>query len=121
VSFEYTKILEEAQPNCLPKNQSLKRRIEGVVVSRWGPAMSCTRKEAELLQTSYKDCMGEKNMIPELPTRAYQNSKRRSEIPFWLGLWWGFIERVQTEFLSNHDQNLQQQGVCSDSRDVTHH
>ena len=34
---------------------------------------------------------------------------------------WGFLEHVQTEFISNHDQNLQTCGVCSDPGGVTHH
>jgi hypothetical protein len=40
--------------------------------------------------------------------------------PSELGFCWGFLERVQTEF-SNHNQNLQQHGVYSDSTSVTHH
>jgi hypothetical protein len=32
-----------------------------------------------------------------------------------------FLERVQTEFFSNRDQNLQQLGVCSGPKSVTHH
>jgi hypothetical protein len=38
-----------------------------------------------------------------------------------LGFCWGFLERVQTEFFSNLDQNLQQLGVCSGPRSATHH
>jgi hypothetical protein len=34
---------------------------------------------------------------------------------------WGFLERVQTEFFSNRDQNLQQLSVCSGSKSATHH
>jgi hypothetical protein len=33
----------------------------------------------------------------------------------------GFLERVQTEFFSNRDQNLQQLGVCSVLKSATHH
>jgi hypothetical protein len=38
-------------------------------------------------------------------------------------LWfcWGFLERVQTEFFSNREQNLQQLGVCSGPKSETHH
>ena len=38
-----------------------------------------------------------------------------------IGFCWGFLERVQTEFFSNRDQNLQQLGVCSGSKSATHH
>jgi hypothetical protein len=38
-----------------------------------------------------------------------------------LGFCWGFLERVQTEFFSNHDQNLQQLGVCSGPKSANHH
>jgi hypothetical protein len=34
---------------------------------------------------------------------------------------WGFLERVQIEFFSNHKQSLQQLGACSDPRSVTLH
>jgi hypothetical protein len=33
----------------------------------------------------------------------------------------GFLERVQTEFFSNRNQNLQQLGVCSGLKSATHH
>jgi hypothetical protein len=38
-----------------------------------------------------------------------------------IGFCWGFLERVQTEFFSNRDQNLQQLGVCSGPKSATHH
>jgi hypothetical protein len=38
-----------------------------------------------------------------------------------LGFCWGFLEWVQTGFFSNHDQNLQQLGVCSVPKSETHH
>jgi hypothetical protein len=38
-----------------------------------------------------------------------------------LGFCWDFLERVQTEFFSNRDQNLQQLGVCSGPKSATHH
>jgi hypothetical protein len=38
-----------------------------------------------------------------------------------LGFCWGFLERVKTEFFSNHDQNLQQLGVWSGPKSATHH
>jgi hypothetical protein len=38
-----------------------------------------------------------------------------------LGFCWGFLERIQTEFFSNRDQNLQQLGVCSGPKSATHH
>jgi hypothetical protein len=34
---------------------------------------------------------------------------------------WGFLERVQTELFSNHDQTLKQLGVCSDPSSATHY
>jgi hypothetical protein len=48
-------------------------------------------------------------------TRRFKNTARN-----W-GFVGGFLERVQTEFFSNHDQNLQQLGVCSGQKSVTHH
>jgi hypothetical protein len=38
-----------------------------------------------------------------------------------IGILLGFLERVQTEFFSNRDQILQQLGVCSGLKSVTHH
>ena len=38
-----------------------------------------------------------------------------------LGFCWGFLERVQTRFFSNRDQNPQQLGVCSGPKSATHH
>jgi hypothetical protein len=38
-----------------------------------------------------------------------------------IGVLLGFLERVQTEFFSNRNQNLQQLGVCSGPKSTTHH
>jgi hypothetical protein len=55
----------------------------------------------------------ELNRTCESPTDLKYNKK--------LGFCWGSQERVQTEFFSNHDQNLQQLGVCSGPKSATHH
>jgi hypothetical protein len=43
------------------------------------------------------------------------------KIQLEIGVLLGFLERVQTEFLSNRDQSLQQLGVCSGPKSATHH
>jgi hypothetical protein len=38
-----------------------------------------------------------------------------------IGVLLGFLERVQTEFLLNRDQNLQHLGLCNGPKSATHH
>jgi hypothetical protein len=75
----------------------------------------------ELPQTWQNICAGRKMYTDEVSTRETQRSKCGSEIPSRLGFCWGLLFRVQTEFFSNHDKNLQQRSVFRDLRSATQH
>jgi hypothetical protein len=60
-------------------------------------------------------------IFPNFELNTTYKSPADLKIQQKLGFCWGFLERVQTEFFSNRDQNLQQLGVCSGPKSATHH
>jgi hypothetical protein len=99
------------------KNQRQKCRTKGAAVPSSSPAVPRTKTEVESPQTLQKFCARRKMSTGEVSTRATQKPKRRSEIPFQMG-----FSRMSLKWVfSNHDQNMQQLGICSGPRSATHH
>jgi hypothetical protein len=60
-------------------------------------------------------------MFCEFSSRAKQNCVCRLDFVRRLGFCWDFLKRTQIEIYSDHDQELHQHGICSDSKSISHH